>query len=140
MTNPTIPRVIGKQIRGVIFSLALGIYGGGLCGAAILSFIDLVGRSGTTGEDYIGHWSIGDVWVGFMYGAPLGAIVAPLAYATLVRMIGFRRAIIPAALGTVAGGIAGGLVHPLLSQLTGVAGFFIALVMVRYPSDCHPTR
>jgi uncharacterized membrane protein len=133
MTNAMILGAIAKHTRGVIFSLALGISGGALCGAAILSFIDLAGRSGTTGEEYVGYWSIGDVWVGFMYGAPLGAIVAPLVYATLVRTIGFRRAIFPATLGTLAGGIGGGLVHPLLSQITGVAGFFIALVMVRYP-------
>jgi uncharacterized membrane protein len=133
-------RRTGKHARGVIFSLALGIFGGGLCGAAILSFIDLMGRSGTTGEEYIGHWSIGDIGVGFMYGAPLGGIVAPLAYATLVRTIGFRRALIPATVGTLAGGIAGGLVHPLLSQITGVVGFFIALLVVRYPSGDHSTR
>lgn len=124
----------------MIFSLALGIYGGGLCGAAILSSIDLMGRSGTTGQEYVGHWSIGDILVGFMYGAPLGAIVAPLAYATLVRTIGFRRAIIPATFGAVAGGIAGGLVHPLLSQMTGVARFFIALLIVRYPCRSRSTR
>jgi hypothetical protein len=131
MTNDTILRVIGRYVRGLIFSLALGIYGGGLCGAAILSFLDLMGRSGTTGKEYLGHWSIGDVGVGFMYGAPLGAIAAPLAYATLVRTIGFRRAIVPATFGTIAGGIAGGLVHPLLSQMTGVVGFFVALLVVR---------
>jgi hypothetical protein len=131
MTNDTILRAIGRYARDLIFSLALGIYGGGLCGAVILSFIDLMGRSRTTGEEYLGHWSIGDAGVGFMYGAPLGAIVAPLAYVALVRAIGFRRAIIPATLGTIAGGIAGGVVHPLNAPMAGVAGFFIALLVVR---------
>jgi len=131
MTNNAILRAIGRYVRGLIFSLALGIYGGGLCGAVILSLIDLLGRSRTTGEEYLGHWSIGSAEVGFMYGAPLGAIVAPVAYVALVNAIGFRRAIIPATVGTIAGGVAGGVVHPLNAPMAGVAGFFIALLVVR---------
>lgn len=94
-----------KHVVRLIFSIALGIFGGAICGAAILSFGDLIGRTLSTG-DHIGHWSVGDLGVGAMYGAPLGAIVALIAYPILVRTIGIRRAIIPATVGTLASGFA----------------------------------
>jgi len=53
------------------FSVALGMIGGGTCGAAILSFGALIGRSGNTGEEYFGYWNIDVAWLGVMYGASL---------------------------------------------------------------------
>ena len=67
-----------------MFSVALGICGGGICGAAILSFGDLIGRTCSTG-DHIGSWNVADLALGAIYGAPLGAIAALIAYAALVR-------------------------------------------------------
>ena len=61
-----------------------------------------------------------------------GAIVAHIAYPTLVRTIGIKRAILPATLGTLLGGFAGCLVYCTnLAVLTGVIGFFVALVWAR---------
>jgi hypothetical protein len=132
MTNRDAVALLWKHTRGLIFSLALGIYGGALCGAAILSLTGLAGRSGTTGTEYTGYWSVWEALVGCMYGAPLGAIAAPLAYLTIVRTSGFKRAFIPATLGTVLGGWAGSLLWPPLGMITGVVGFFLALLQVRY--------
>ena len=112
--------------------MVLGIVGEAICGAAILSFGALIGRSGTTGEEYFGYWNIAFVWLGVMYGGPLGAFVAAVAYATLVRTIGIRRAIIPATLGTLAGGFVGSLLGPPVAVVNGVMGFFIALIRARY--------
>ena len=50
------PKNVGEAIGGVLLSLLLGIIGGGLCGAAILVFGGLAGRSGTTGTEYFGYW------------------------------------------------------------------------------------
>lgn len=124
-------KAAAKHVMGLIFSVALGICGGGICGATIVSFGDLIGRSCSTG-DHLGNWSVGAPLVGAMFGAPLGAIVAHIAYPTLVRTIGIKRAILPATLGTLLGGFAGCLVYCTnLAVLTGVIGFFVALVWAR---------
>jgi hypothetical protein len=132
-------RQVAKHIVGFIFSIALGICGGAVCGAAIVSFGDLIGRTLSTG-DHIGNWNVGDLWVGAIYGAPLGALVAPIAYMTLVRRIGIMRAVLPATLGTLAGGFAGCvIIGTPFAVVTGVVGFFIALVWTRTRIATHPT-
>jgi hypothetical protein len=117
---------------GVVFlSLLLGIVGGGLCGAAILVFGGLIGRSGSTGEEYLRFWSVDTIWLGLTYGGIFGALAGPLAYPFLVRQIGFQRAILPAFVGTIVGGFAGAIVVPPVAVLTGIGGFFVALVWTR---------
>ena len=131
-------RRIAKHVLGLILSIALGFLGGAICGAAILSFGDLIGRTGSTG-DHIGNWSVGDLGVGAMYGAPLGAIVALIAYPILVRTIGIRRAIVPATVGTLAGGFAGCVMMGApFAVPTGVIGFFAALVWTRTRIPTRP--
>ena len=131
-------RRIGKHVVGLIFSVALGILGGGICGAAILSFGDLIGRTGSTG-DHIGNWNVADLELGAFYGAPLGAIVALVAYPTLVRTIGIKRAIVPATVGTLAGGFAGCVIMGApLGVPTGIIGFFAALVWKRTRMRTQP--
>jgi hypothetical protein len=111
----------------VLLSIALGVVGGAVCGAAILSFGDLIGRSGSTGSEYVGYWSIDSVWLGFLYGGLLGGLVTPVAYLTMVRNIGFRKAFLPAATGTLLGGAVGAIGSPPTAALAGVAGFFLAI-------------
>jgi len=108
-------------------SIPLGIVGGAVCGAAILSFGALIGRSGSTGTEHVGYWVIDLVWLGFLYGGLLGAFVTPIAYVPLVRKIGFQKAFIPATIGTLFGGFVGAIVGPPFAVLTGVAGFFVAI-------------
>jgi len=103
-----------KAIGGVFLSLLLGMAGGGLCGAVILSFGDLIGRSGDTGSEYVGYWTAG-----------------PIAYALVVRRIGFQKAIFPAFVGTIGGGFVGAIAGPPLAAITGILGFFAALAWVR---------
>jgi hypothetical protein len=111
----------------VLLSMVLGVVGGALCGAAILSFGDLIGRSGSTGSEYVGYWSTASVWLGFLYGGLLGTLVTPIAYVTMVRKIGFRKAFLPASSGTLLGGFVGAIVSPPGAVLAGVAGFFLAI-------------
>ncbi len=120
-----------RYLRGLAFSVALGTVGGMICGSAILSLCALAGRIGTTGENYVGFWDWGLLLVGSMYGGPVGAVMGPVAYATVVRSTGFRQATVPAMIGTIVGGFAGSLFVPLLGLPTGVAGFFFALVVAK---------
>jgi hypothetical protein len=120
-----------SAIGGVFVSLLLGIVGGSLCGAAILVFGGLIGRSGSTGEEYWGYWDIATIWLGLTYGGIFGALVGPLSYPFLVRQIGFQRAILPACVGTLLGGFAGAILMPPVAVLTGIGGFFGALIWTR---------
>jgi hypothetical protein len=130
--NIALRKPLLTHIRGLVFSVLLGLFGGIICGATILSLCGLCGRSRTSGANYVGYWNIGMAFVGAMYGGPLGVAVGPLAYVTLVRTLGFKEAIGPAMLGTISGGFLGSLVNPLFGIPTGVAGFFIALLISRY--------
>jgi hypothetical protein len=87
----------------------------------------LIGRSGSTGTEYVGYWVIELIWLGFLYGGFLGALVTPIAYVTLIRKIGFRKAFMPATIGTLSGGFVGAIGGPPLAALTAVAGFFGAI-------------
>ena len=95
-----------KALGGTGVSLLLGAAGGGVCGAAILVFGALIGRSGTTGTEYVGYWEISLVWLGLLYGGFFGVLVGPIAYALVVRKIGFQKALLPAFVGTLVGGFA----------------------------------
>jgi hypothetical protein len=117
----------GKVGGGVFLSLLLGIVGGGSCGAAILVFGALIGRSGTTGTEYIGYWNTSLVWLGLLYGGFFGAFVGPIAYALVVRKIGFQKALWPAFVGTLVGGLAGAVAGPPVAALTGISGFFVGV-------------
>jgi hypothetical protein len=129
-----------KHTRGILISIVLGVLGGMICGSAILSLCALSGRIQTTGENYIGYRQWGLLLVGSMYGGPLGAIVGSLAYLTIVRTTGFRRAIGPAVVGTIAGGYSGSLLTPGLGLVAGIFGFFLALIVVRFRDPNPPRR
>jgi hypothetical protein len=117
----------GKLVGGELFSILLGIAGGGVCGAAILVFGALIGRSGTTGAEYVGYWNIALVWLGLTYGGFFGAFVGLVAYPLVVRKIGFQKSLLPAFVGTLVGGFVGAVAGPPFAVLTGICGFFIAL-------------
>jgi hypothetical protein len=123
-----------KHALGLALSCAIGLLGGMICGATILSLCGLSGRSKTTGAEYIGYWNFGLVLVGAMYGGPLGAILGPLGYVAVVREVGFRSAMLPAAIGTIVGGFAGSLITPVLGVPAGILGFFGGLI---YAKSAH---
>jgi hypothetical protein len=108
-------------------STLIGILAGAVFGSIFLSFGDLIGRSGNSGAEFVGSWDVADVWLGCLYGGIFGALAAPIAYLTLVRKIGLRKAFLPATAGTLIGGFIGALVGPPSAAFAGVAGFFIAL-------------
>jgi len=121
-----------KVVGGAFLSLLLGIVGGGACGAAILAFGALIGRSGTTGTEHFGYWNIALVGLGLLYGGLLGAFVGPISYALVVYKIGFQRVLRPAFVGTLAGGFAGAIAGPPLAVVTGILGFFVGVFWARF--------
>ena len=82
--------------RKSILLVLVGIVGGGLCGAAILVFGGLIGRSGTAGTEYFGYWNVDTIWLGLLYGGFFGAFAGPLAHPFLIRKIGIQKSILPA--------------------------------------------
>jgi hypothetical protein len=122
---------VGEHIVGALISLPIGCVGGAVCGAAILSLCGLAGRSQTSGAEYLGYWSIGEAMVGAMYGGPLGLILGPVGYLTVVRSVGFRSAILPAVVGTILGGFAGSLFTPGFGVPAGIIGFFLGLIAAK---------
>jgi hypothetical protein len=121
-----------SHLKNFLFSLFLGLFGGSVCGAVILSLCGLAGRLQTTGAEYLGYWSPGVLLVGAMYGGPFGAIAGPVAYLLIVRTTGLKKTIVPAAIGTIACGFAGSLYTPMLGLPAGILGFFVAVLIVRF--------
>jgi hypothetical protein len=83
------------------------------------------------GSEYVGYWTVDTLWLGMLYGATFGLLVGPIAYALVVRKIGFQKALLPAFAGTIGGGLAGAIAGPSLAAMTGIFGFFAALTWVR---------
>jgi hypothetical protein len=120
-----------KMAVGISLSLLLGILGGGICGAVILLFGGLIGRGGSTGTEHVGYWSVDAAGLGLLYGSLFGAIAGPLAYALVVREIGYQKTVRPALLGTLIGGFLGSVSGPPAAALLGICGFFVALILAR---------
>jgi hypothetical protein len=127
------PADISQKRKAFSFFLAtaLGLAGGAVCGSLILSFCYLIGRSGDTPPAPAWTISWAAVFLGVVYGAFFGAIAGALGYLLIIYQIGLRPTILPAFLGTILGGFCGALAGPPLAVLTGMIGFFVALVLLR---------
>ena len=117
-----------KVLLKTMYAALLGVVVGGGCGAAILSFGALIGKSGTTGTDYVGYWDVSLVWLGLLYGGFFGLVVAPLGYVLLARRVGIRRAFWPATTGTLIGGLLGAFGAEPLAVGTALGGFILGLL------------
>ena len=111
-------------------ALLIGWIGGMLCGFPIVLFGDYLGRSGTTGTEYLGYWDPESAWfLARTYGSLIGALLLPAAYVYLLSSIPIARwlqLVGPAAFGTIAGGCLGALVGPPLAVLFGCLGFWLS--------------
>ena len=120
-----------KHALGLFYTFVLGAAGGLVCGALILSFGCLIGRSGTTGHEQVGYWDPAVAFIGIFYGGYIGGMLSPLAYAICVAKCGALRSILPAAIGTLTGGILGSIKDPSTAAVASVTGFFLALAIFR---------
>ena len=116
--------------RMVALALLIGWIGGMLCGFPIVLFGDYLGRSGTTGTEYLGYWDPESAWfLARTYGSLVGALVLPAASVYLLAGVPVTRwpqLVAPAAAGTIAGGSLGALVAPPLAVLFGCFGFWLS--------------
>jgi hypothetical protein len=68
---------------------------------------------------------------GALYGAAIGAVIAPIASWTLLRRVPLGRAIGGAALGTAIGALVGGSLAVVGPLLGGIAGFVAGVIYLR---------
>lgn len=60
-----------------------------------------------------------------------GILITPLGYLIFLRNIGFRKGILPAAIGTILGGCLGAFRGPFAALCFGCLGFFLSLAILR---------
>lgn len=113
----------------LLLSLPFGAIGGAMCGTVIFSFASLTGNTGDTGS-YVGAWDWGVLGLGIMYGGFFGILMGPLGYIIFLRNIGIKKAILPAAIGTIVGGCFGALNHIAAALFYGCLGFFLSLFVL----------
>lgn len=117
-----------QVIRNVwlfIFTLFVGACGGWLCGTIILTFGGYIGRSGSTGLEYVGYWNPGYAsWVASWTGLPIGAIFFCIAYCVMLRNVNWLKILLITGCATVFSGCIGAFVSPILAVWTGCVGFY----------------
>jgi ABC-type enterobactin transport system permease subunit len=110
---------------------ALGAIVGGVLGAVLVALLAV--RLSAVREIHL----IG-LWFAAMFGAAMGAVLAPIAAWTLMRHVPIWRAISDTALGTFIGAGIGLLLQPkypdvawLSPAILGLVGFVVAAVRLR---------
>jgi hypothetical protein len=127
-----VPRLsLARRAKITLGIAAFGAFGGavagGLSAVAVAMIIDGTVRSIFSGSLFV---------VGAGIGAPLGALLLPLAAWTLMRHVSFGRAILGTVTGTLVGGLAGWFVtmdtNAIFRSIAGgVIGFVGAAVLMR---------
>jgi hypothetical protein len=114
---------IGRALAVTLGLSVLGVVSGGLLGG-IAMLVDL-GR-------YIRDADVGGIpgafALGAMFGASLGAVLAPVVGWTFLRRVSLGRAIAETALGTLAGILAAVLWPSRPIYLSGLIGFLLAAI------------
>jgi hypothetical protein len=104
-----------------------GATGGLLLGFMILVAGAYMGRSGSTGLEYIGYWNPEFHWfIASRLGLTGGALLFPIGYYVYLKSSPLRQVLLYTSCGTLAGGLVGTLVSPVASMLLAVVGFFLA--------------
>jgi len=113
----------------------IGAVGGALCAFVILSFGALVGRSGTTGCEYIGYWDSAYWGISCIYGGAFGFIGLPIAF--LISMRDFSTCALIAESWKIAGttilaGCIAAFAGPPFAALIAIAAFFTASAYTKH--------
>lgn len=78
------PNPTARLAKAALKCLSLGFFGGWLSATLIFTVQGLIGRNGSTGCEYVGYFSLlGALFFGLIYGAPLGILFYPAAYAII---------------------------------------------------------
>ena len=120
-----------KQILAITTGLfVFGAVAGGLAGAVVAVLVILITEGPREAFD------LELVQVGLLFGAPLGAVLLPLAGWLLMRRVPLGRAALWTMVGTILGGLVGwftplGMDAVNRSLLSGLAGFALAVLLLR---------
>ena len=118
-----------QSLGNFLASYPVGIAGGAFCAFFILSFGALIGRSGTTGCEYIGYWEPAYIILSVIYGGLFGLLGYPISFILFFRKLEvFTLLRISLRIGgwTILSGCIGATASPPLAVLTAFTGFFIA--------------
>jgi len=116
--------------------IAAGTVGGWCCAFIILTFGNIIGRSGNSDANYVGYWDPSSTaGLALMYGVPLGVILFSFSYAKFLRKVSLKTAIRASFLGTLGGGLLGALGSPPIAVMTGSLGFIFASAYVAERSE-----
>lgn len=100
---------------------ALGALLGAGC-AYVITLAAFFPRDGSPLDSYF--WSSISGYALYL-GAPWGAVIATIAYFNYLRRVDLLRALGWTTLGTLLGGFAGALLHPVLAMIAGIGGFIL---------------
>jgi hypothetical protein len=115
-----------RYIRGLAKAVAIGAAGGAASGF----LIGVLGGGAAlllTADDVALAANAAGAFLGMCVGAVVGACVVPLAYVLLLYRTGFRIAVVPAAIGTVGGGVLSYVIDPEQVFAFGIGGFAAAM-------------
>jgi hypothetical protein len=117
-----------RRILAVTLGLTLT---GAIVGAAIGAIVLLgwVSATRSPGSPFPVAELLG---IGAIFGAYIGAVIAPIAAWTLLRRVPLGRAIAGAAIGTAIGAVVGGLIAPIGPIIGGIAGFVGGALYLRF--------
>ena len=109
---------------------AFGAAAGAVAGAVVAVLVVLITEGPRAAFD------LELVQVGVFFGAPLGAVLLPLAGWLLMRRVPLGRAVLWTIVGTILGGLVGwftplGSDAVYRSLLSGLAGFALAVLLLR---------
>jgi len=119
-----------QRSRVLLAALPLGTLGGFLLGFLVLSFGGLIGRSGTTGSEFVGYLNPSvTVFEAATYGTLVGALALPAVWLAKLQQVRGRTLVLLLSLaagGTLAGGLLGALGSPPLAVVGACIGLFFA--------------
>jgi hypothetical protein len=114
-----------------ILTVTLGLTLTGAIVGAVLGGFTLLGWAAATSVHGVPFPAALLFGFGALYGAAIGAVMAPIASWTLLRRVPLGRAIGGAAIGTAIGALVGGASAMMGPMLGGVAGFVAAVIYLR---------
>lgn len=122
---------LSDKLGGILGATVVGILGGWSCAFLILTFGNIIGRSGNSDSNYVGYWDPGaTAGLAAIYGIPLGIVLFDLSYAKFLQSVSVKDAVRASFFGTLGGGLLGALGSPILAALIGSMGFVLASAYV----------
>jgi hypothetical protein len=125
----TIKSMIKSMITSLMKWIAAGAIGGWLCAFIIFSIAGLIGKSGSSGTEYLGYWSPAYIGLSIFYGIPAGVIslaVCRVVFFWINDAVLFHNSWI-LILATVIGGVIGCLNGFFTAAIFAIVFFVCAL-------------